>query len=213
MKKFISILMVLILAVCLCSCREIEKSEEVVNAFFTALTSDNKDGVKQCIAHEEETAENNDNENTADENKDENEVKSLNDYGQDYWNAFSKITYEIKSAEKDKEDKKKVNVVVDVSAVDLATLYKNAVTEALQNIFANIFSVDENVDISDEAFDRFAKSLSEENLPMAANTVNISVIKTKEGWKIEPDDELYNAITGGFISYVKQLGENEIGGY
>ena len=194
MRKIISILVASVMVFSLCSCKEIEKSEEVVNGFFAAITSDDKEGLAQYIAHS-------------------NDDNVLNDYGQDFWNAFSKITYEIKSAEIDENDKKKVNVVTDVQAVDLATLYQNAVTEAIQAAFANIFAVEDNIDVSDEAFDRFAKSLSSDDVPMDTNTVTISVIKTKDGWKIEPNKELYDAITGGFVSYVEKLGDDGIGGY
>ena len=206
MRKIISILVASVMVFSLCSCKEIEKSEEVVNGFFAAITSDDKEGLAQYIAHsEDEVADG--------ENNDNNDDNVLNDYGQDFWNAFSKITYEIKSAEIDENDKKKVNVVTDVQAVDLATLYQNAVTEAIQAAFANIFAVEDNIDVSDEAFDRFAKSLSSDDVPMDTNTVTISVIKTKDGWKIEPNKELYDAITGGFVSYVEKLGDDGIGGY
>lgn len=206
MRKIISFLVASVMVFSLCSCKEIEKSEEVVNGFFAAITSDDKEGLAQYIAHsEDEVADG--------ENNDNNDDNVLNDYGQDFWNAFSKITYEIKSAEIDENDKKKVNVVTDVQAVDLATLYQNAVTEAIQAAFANIFAVEDNIDVSDEAFDRFAKSLSSDDVPMDTNTVTISVIKTKDGWKIEPNKELYDAITGGFVSYVEKLGDDGIGGY
>lgn len=202
MKKILSIVISITLLLSLCACKEVEKAETTVNNYFTAMTNKDKTDLQKYVVSEDE------NNTSEDENSEAQDPEALDEYSEDFWNAFSKVTYEIKSSERDAEDKKKVNVSLDVTSVDLASLYQSALNAALENAFANIFNSEANIDISDEAYDRFAKSISDGDVPMTTTSVIFSVIKTDDGWKIEANDEFYDAITGGFVSYINSIGNS-----
>lgn len=202
MKKILSIVISITLLLSLCACKEVEKAETTVNNYFAAMTNKDKTALQKYVVSEDE------NNTSEDENSEAQDPEALDEYSEDFWNAFSKVTYEIKSSERDAEDKKKVNVSLDVTSVDLASLYQSALNAALENAFANIFSSEANIDISDEAYDRFAKSISDGDVPMTTTSVIFSVIKTDDGWKIEANDEFYDAITGGFVSYINSIGNS-----
>ena len=205
MKKLLSIIISVTLLFCLCSCKEIEKAEVAVNSFFTAMINKDKTALHQYVVSEaEEDTSETENINTQDS-------EDLDSYSEDFWNAFSKLTYEIKSSERDAENKKKVNVSLEVTSIDLASLYQSALNEALNNAFANIFNSGDNIDISDEAYDRFAKSVGDSSAPTKTTSVTFSVVKTDDGWKIEPNEEFYDAITGGFVSYINSIGRDNVG--
>lgn len=202
MKKILSIVISITLLLSLCACKEVEKAEATVNNYFAAMTNKDKTALQKYVVSEDE------NNTSEDENSEVQDPEALDEYSEDFWNAFSKVTYEIKSSERDAEDKKKVNVSLDVTSVDIASLYQSALNAALENAFANIFNSEANIDISDEAYDRFAKSISDGDVPMTTTSVIFSVIKTDDGWKIEANDEFYDAITGGFVSYINSIGNS-----
>lgn len=204
MKRITSLILALCLVLALCSCKEIEKSQEVVNNFFTALQNSDQDTIKTYIVNNSEETS--------------SEEETINDNGEAYtdWSfadhftkAFTKITYNIISAEQDAEDKNRVNVTVDVTSVDMGTLFGEAMSEAINASFANIFSSGEdNIDVSAIANDYFAKSLEKEDLPYTTKTVSIPVVKTKDGMKIETNEDLGDAVTGGLFSYIAGFSQN-----
>lgn len=71
---------------------------------------------------------------------------------------------------------------------------------ALPMAFATAFSEGENS--NQEAMDQFVEEtltslLSDPNVPMTTTTVDIHLQKVEKEWKIQPNDDLANAITGG----------------
>lgn len=210
MKKITSLILVLCTILMLCSCKEVEKSQGVVNTFFTALQNNDQETVKSCIINETDEANETDGtDETENTINDDGEAYENWDFADYFSKAFTKITYTIASAEQDESDKNRVNVTVDVNAVDMATLFSDAMTEAINDVFSEmLWSNDTDIDVSNIANDYFAKSLEKEDLPYKTTTVTIPVIKTENGMKINSNEELGDAVTGGLFSLTSDLSQS-----
>ena len=202
MKKIASLILIFCMILTLCSCKDEEKAQAVVDDFFIALQNNDQETAKSCL--------------TGITNQSEKETISDDSEAYEEWNfadhftkAFTKITYNISSAERDENDKKRVNIMVDVTAVDMATLFNEALSEAINASLANIFnSGSDTIDVSETANDYFAKSLDKEDTPFKTTTVTLSVLKTDEGMKIETSKDLGDAVTGGLLSFTTGLSQS-----
>jgi hypothetical protein len=110
---------------------------------------------------------------------------------------LAKVSYNIKSSTVDGDT---AIVSTEIIAPNLAVIVGQVMSAALPMAFATAFSEGENS--NQEAMDQFVEEtltslLSDPNVPMTTTTVDIHLQKVEKEWKIQPNDDLANAITGG----------------
>lgn len=120
-----------------------------------------------------------------------------------YKALFSNLSYEAVSTKK--VDDETVNITAKVSNIN----FGNVLTSWLQNIFSIAFS---NLDKSEEEItalflDDFTTQVNAavEKGDILEQEVTIKMVKTDEGWMMDPSDDVLDAILGGFVKASETL--------
>lgn len=119
-------------------------------------------------------------------------------------NVFSKIKY---STGKVIGTKDSVIVKTSITSVNLAMIATNMLEDALPKVMEQAFS-DKGIDAETQRqaiFDNLNKAVNELNVPRVTTIVDIKVIKRNGKWRIEPNKDLANALSGNFYSIVDEL--------
>lgn len=119
-------------------------------------------------------------------------------------NVFSKIKYSTGKVIKEKDS---AIVKTSITSVDLTKIATKVLADALPKVMEQAFS-DKGID--DEAqqqaiFDNLNKSINESGAPKVTTIVDIKVIKRNGKWRIEPNKDLANALSGNFYSIADGL--------
>ena len=108
---------------------------------------------------------------------------------------FGKLSYTLG---KETVDGDKATVEVTVEMVDMSAVFANYLTEALTHM------TDTDWDATGE---RFVEMIAADDAPTATFSAVVHMTKTEEGWEIDEtgNDDLLNAVTGGFFEYLTDL--------
>ncbi|MBO5452391.1 MAG: hypothetical protein J6A69_00280 [Clostridia bacterium] len=196
MRIIVSVLLLLTTVFSLAGCGEIKKAERTVNDTFTALKALDFETASEFI-NIQDVMKTDDSDEPVDL---ENNVFLEN--------IFDKLEYEIISSEK--IDKNTVIVRTKITAVDMAPVLQDFLTEALQYAFANAFA---DPPVSDEEMNKkmeeiFVGCINKEDLTTVTNEVDIKVVKVDKVWKIEVADELSDALLGGFKKAAEEISDS-----
>ena len=120
-------------------------------------------------------------------------------------NLFDKLEYEIIASEK--IDSKTVNVMTSITAVDMKPVLSEFLLSALQYAFSTAFSDPEPTEEETEKKmeELFVTSVSKPDIARVTNVVMIKVVKTDDGWRIDADDALVNALLGNMKAATEEL--------
>lgn len=129
------------------------------------------------------------------DNKEEEKITKL---------IFSKIKYEIVST---KENDKDAVVKTKVTAPDLMTITGKMVSELLPKIYQDALSGKES-DTDKMTEQYFINSLSASDVTTVTTEVDIKLVKTKDGWLMQSDDNLLNAISGNLFKAFDSLSKS-----
>ncbi len=108
---------------------------------------------------------------------------------------FSKIEYQIDNTTKDGST---ATVKAKITSVDLPNITTKMFTELLPTLMAQAFSGQPiNEDKQDEAIMQYyLNAINSPTAPKTVTEIEIKLVKEKEGWLIEPTDNLFDAMTG-----------------
>lgn len=112
---------------------------------------------------------------------------------------FKKVSCKIKGDAKIDGDT--ATVETEVTTIDVKALLANVMQYAL-----SLALLDEEADAEEAINSKMAEEFSKEDVPTTSSTVNIQLKKSDEGWKVETNEDLQNAIFGGFMDIANEMG-------
>ncbi len=121
---------------------------------------------------------------------------------------FKNLDYKIKSTKtKDNE----ATVKTQITNIDMKTVMQQYLTEAFQIAFADAFTTD-GTELSEEQINQkfeqiLIDKMSAKDLQTITTEVEIKLQKKDNKWKIQLDDKLQDAITGGLLTSLSSFGE------
>jgi len=189
MRKLISGVLLLVLLFTV-GCSSGPSPDKVVNDFLDAMVKgDLETAVKLAGGANIER----DILKTAEDEQEERLVKSI----------LSRVTYEVgdKKVEGDKAE-----VSVKITAPDLLRITSKAMSELLPMAFAMAFSEDQSQEETDTFIQQyFENAISDPNGPITTSDIKITLEKKDGSWVIQPNDELFNALTGNVAKAFAEL--------
>ena len=192
-KRFVALLLAMLMLVSLCACSSPTKeAEATVNGMFNAFQSLDFEKAQKYI-------------NVSDMKVSQVDDDETTDYEMFMKTLFDRLNYTIISSEE--VDSETVNVVVEITAVDMKVVLADYMVSALQYAFANAFAdpqpTEEETDKKMEEL--FVQSATKENLATVTNEVTIKVVKEDGSWKVVSEDSLVDALFGGLIAATEAL--------
>ena len=210
MKKILSVIIAGVIVLSFCSCRKkgIESTnvssggggstanaEKVVSEMLDAMKKLDFKAVEKYVSL-----------NSIKVTEDEN--GAITDTEEILKAAFSKLDYKILSSEKGENGA--VNVETEITTIDMQPIvneyFKNALKFALENAFVDKKVSDAENKQKMTSF--FKDAVSKVGTEMKTSKVKIKVSKESGKWKIVPDDDFSEAVTGGIINAVKNMDDS-----
>jgi len=111
--------------------------------------------------------------------------------------VFSQLDYEIISTEITDGDA--ALVTAEITTIDLTAILGQSTMTVLQELAMGQIT-EEDIDARTEEI--FKEAIKTDNLQTASNQAQITLKKTDNGWKVVANQELQNAISGGFLGAV-----------
>lgn len=98
------------------------------------------------------------------------------------------------------------SVKVKITAPDSKKILQNVISAEITKAFANALnSSASSQDISSEITSQFQSQISQKDVNLATTEINLQLEKQNDKWKIKTTDNLIDAMTGGMLSYAKNL--------
>ena len=119
--------------------------------------------------------------------------------------VFDKVEHKIISSEK--IDNSTVVVKTEITAIDMKPVLTEFFGMAIQYAFSNALASNQQSEeeTNKKMMEMFTECVSKEDLAMVTNEVDIKVVKADDGWKIETDDVLSDAMLGGLEKAAEEL--------
>ena len=192
-KKLTALLCCAVLVLTLAGCAsekpedEAKKAEEAVTGLITAVQKVNVEEAKKYAVLDAETE------------------AGLDDGQTTLFGAlFGKLQYKILSTEAAGDDAYLVKT--EITAINIKPLLSSYIEESLKAALSEDFntnkSEEEMIQIAEQ---KFTEILNRDNLETITNTVDIRVIKDNNVWKVQADEILANALSGGMVDAAKDL--------
>lgn len=211
MKKSIAAMMMfLVLAMALCSCadsggngeaprkmasdEDVKAAEAAFGDFVQALADVDMERVQKFI----DTDSMND-VTVSDEQESDIIINTV------FSNLDSEIVSSVATGEKT------VTVTAKLSTVDITAIMGQCTTAIYTEYFADYAEgkiSDEELEAKTE--EMLLEEVRKEDVPTVTNQVAVTVKKTDEGWKVEMNSTLQNAISGGFMQAVENTRPSNI---
>lgn len=201
MKRIIKItalsLTVFILLLALTGCGEVQKAEKTVAGMFEAYKRLDFETAKKYVDISKM-------ELTDDKEGIAGNTEML------MKNLFNKLNYKIISSEK--IDNETVIVKTEITAIDMKPVMEeymsNSIKFALTNAFTTAGQKLSDAEVDKKMEEIFVQSVNKPNLATVTNTVDIKVVKSDKKWKVVTDDTFTNALFGGLLTVVKDMGNS-----
>ena len=196
MKKIVSFLLVSILTVGLAACNKtekVEKPENVVNEYFTAVKNGNVEEVNKLTEGKTEEK---------DKDVSEKEIELAK-------KVFNHISVDVIGDAK--VDGETATVKAKVTAPDMKKVFELVMADAIQKFMKASF---EGKKMSDEESDKlveesFIKQFENKDLAKVTSEVDLNLVKKDNSWVIKEDEVLENAISGGLPKEIREF-ENKL---
>ncbi len=120
---------------------------------------------------------------------------------------FSRLTYKLGDTSVSGDE---AAVSLAVTAPSMAPITATVMGEMFAVALAMAFSEDASEEMLNEMWiAKFQEKITAEDAPMVTNEITITLIKTNDGWLIQMDDALANALTGNMISAFAEMNDSE----
>lgn len=188
MKKTLILITTILIAFSLTACNLFGPSpDEVTTEFLTSVQKGDWEKASKYI-------KNNDTKKTLKEltSSKDDETKFILD-------VFKKMSFTVGKVN---EADKKATVESTIKTVDTKIILGTIIQEAMQEALAQAFSGEEADDeaIEKEMTNKLVAGVNESSAKKVTNKVKINLIKVDGDWKVDVDQELLNALTGGLTS-------------
>jgi hypothetical protein len=122
---------------------------------------------------------------------------------------FEKMSFTVGKA---KEEDKRATVESTIKTVDMKLILGTIIQEVMQEALAQAFSGEETDDeaIEKEMTNKLVAGVNEPSAKKVTNKVKINLVKVDGDWKVDVDQELLNALTGGLSSVGEEMEGNKL---
>ncbi len=108
---------------------------------------------------------------------------------------MQKLSY--KEVKEVSQEEDKAVVSVKITSLNMSSIITKTFSELIPLAFASAFSEDQSEEDMDKLAEQYLMdAISDENAPTVTTEVNINLQKQDGTWKIVPDDNFINALTG-----------------
>ncbi|EJO5347240.1 DUF4878 domain-containing protein [Clostridium botulinum] len=190
LKKLMPIIFIAILSVSLTGCSP--KPDETVKGFFEALKQQDIQKASKYV--KQDSSDKKLQINKFDSKEQEKMVKDV----------LAKVEYSLGDVEKSGDT---ATAKVSVTSIDLGRITTKTINEMLPTLMSQAFS-QEKVDKKKQQaviLQHILNSINDPNAPKTKTDITVKLVKDDNGWLIEPDEQLINALTGNFYSISKKL--------
>ncbi|PFP29308.1 hypothetical protein COJ96_11645 [Bacillus sp. AFS073361] len=188
MKKTLIFITTIIVAFSLSACNLFGPSpDEVTTEFLTSVQKGEWEKASKYV-------------NNTDTKKTLKELTSSKDEEAKFMlGLFKKMSF---TDGKVKEADKKATVESTIKTVDMKIILGTIIEEVMQEALAQAFSGEEADDeaIEKEMTNKLVAGVNEPSAKKVTNKVKINLVKVDGDWKVDVDQELLNALTGGLTS-------------
>ncbi|MBU5677985.1 DUF4878 domain-containing protein [Alkaliphilus sp. MSJ-5] len=188
MKKFLSVLLIIVLVFSMTACAKSDPKASV-SGYLDALKSGNIEEMNKYVKSdsEDQVKEVFNNENQMNEEA--------------FLKAYSKLDYKILSS---KVNGDTATVETEINAPNLGKIMTELIQEALPLAFAAAFKEDKSEDNMDDLMNTMLlDKVNSDDMPMVKKTVKIDLVKENNNWIINPSNDFTNAITGNLADMSK----------
>ena len=195
-KRLAALLLALLMLVAFCGCSSPTKqAEATVSGMFDAFKALDFEKAQNYI-------------NVEDMKLSEVKEDETTDYEMFMKALFDRLDYTIISSEE--VDSETVNVVVEITAVDMKVVLADYMVAALQYAFSNAFADPQPTEeeINKKMEELFVASATKENLATVTNEVTVKVENKDGKWKVISEDALVDAMFGGLIAATESLSDS-----
>ena len=122
---------------------------------------------------------------------------------------FEKMSFTVGKV---KEEDKRATVESTIKTVDMKLILGTIIQEVMQEALAQAFSGEETDDeaIEKEMTNKLVAGVNEPSAKKVTNKVKINLVKVDGDWKVDVDQELLNALTGGLSSVGEEMEGNKL---
>lgn len=122
--------------------------------------------------------------------------------------VFSKLDYKL---DKTTKNGNTATVKAKITSVDLTRVTTKMISELMPTLMAQAFSEEkpDEAKQNEMMLQYMLNSINDPNAPKTETDVDIKLTKGKNGWLIEPTDDLINAMTGNFGKVAATLGDKQ----
>lgn len=193
-KIALVLLLVLSMVLPLTGCGEEKKAEAAVAAMCTALKNGDLETAQAYIDVEELTA--------TDEGLFSADEKTF------MTAVFGTVECTIIGSTK--QDSDTVLVTAEITNLDMKPVVGTFFQKALQYAFSIAFAEPQPTDeeMNAKMVEMFTESIAEADTEPVNNVVTICVVRQEDGWKIETDDVLVDALSGGLMGALNELSQS-----
>lgn len=195
LKRVAAVMISAAMVMGLSGCNEVEKAENTLNSTMSALQTGDFLTASDYIKNTEVLTSN----ETFNTYKDNAEFTKA---------IFTKLSYKINSAEK--IDSSTVKMNVEITNVNMKNVLSSAISDLFTLAFSNAFAPAEeqmsDEDMQNKMIELIAEGINAEGAEPLTNTVDVNAVKTDDGWKIDADNTVIDAVTGGLLSAVESMG-------
>ena len=117
--------------------------------------------------------------------------------------VFSEIKFNI--VESVEQDDGTYLVKTQIVTTDMGSAISEYIVEVMSFVYSDDATSEEDVEKYQEEL--FMEKITADDRNVAFNEVDIKVVKDGDAWKVEADDELANAVLGGFHKSIETLME------
>ncbi|GAA0063346.1 DUF4878 domain-containing protein [Clostridium sp. CTA-1] len=118
--------------------------------------------------------------------------------------VLSKFDYSLGDVEKNGHT---ATAKVSVTSIDLGKITTKTIDEILPNLIDEAFSQGKIDEKKQQAviIQHMLNSINDPNAPKIKTNITVKLVKGDNGWLIEPDEELANALSGNLYSVAKKF--------
>lgn len=194
-KKLVLVSLSVFMLFLLSGCNEEKKAEAALNSVVTALQSGDFETAGKYIKSSENLSDNEFFEKTVNT---EEAGKAM----------FSKMSCVVNSVEK--TDNSNVVINADIKNVDMKGIISNSISELFSLAFSNALASEEeqmsDEDMQKKMMELIVNGINADDASIVSKNIDLKVVKTDDGWKVNADENVADAVTGGLVSTVKSFG-------
>lgn len=197
LKSGAAIIISVVMIMGLAGCNEVKEAEDALNSVVTALQAGDFEKADRYI-------------NNTDSHISAERFGYYRDEAELRKSIFSRLSYKINSSEKVDNDRVKMNV--EFTNVNMENVLNNAALELFSILDIDMFSILEKErtydkesmsgeELENTVTELIAEGIQGEKAGTVTNTVDVNAVKTDEGWKIDADDAVTDAMAGGLFTF------------